>query len=128
MVPDPGIELVEEIEEIIDIVEGSWALTQEEQAEMERVREEVGARFCRRCGYCEPCPQGVRISTAMNLRSFWKRFPAERFSDGWLAEAVASAENCILCGECEEKCPYQPPIQEMLTENTAFFERVIADS
>jgi predicted aldo/keto reductase-like oxidoreductase len=37
---------------------------------------------------------------------------------------VSSAEECIHCGECEEKCPYELPIQEMLEENVAFFERV----
>jgi predicted aldo/keto reductase-like oxidoreductase len=63
----------------------------------------------------------------MNLPSFWKRFPPERFSGGWLAEAVASAEACVHCGECEEKCPYQLPIQEMLEENVDFFERVAAE-
>lgn len=124
VLPDPGIEIVEEIEEIADIVNGSWALTPEERTMMEQIRADVGTRFCRRCGYCEPCPQGVRISTIMNLRSFWKRFPAERFATGWVAEAIASAELCIHCGECEEKCPYHLPIQEMLDENVAFFEGV----
>jgi hypothetical protein len=123
VLPDPGIEIVEEIEQIVEIVDGPWALSPEERIEMERVRAEVGTRFCRRCGYCEPCPQGVHISTIMNLRSFWKRFPAERFTTGWIAEAVTSAESCIHCGECEEKCPYHLPIQEMLEENQAFFER-----
>ena len=85
VLPDPGIEIVEEIEEIVDIVNGSWTLTPEERIEMEQVRTEVGTRFCRRCGYCEPCTQGVHISTIMNLRSFWKRFPAERFTTGWIA-------------------------------------------
>jgi predicted aldo/keto reductase-like oxidoreductase len=123
VLPDPGIEIVEEIEEIVEIVRGSWALTPEERVEMERVRAEVGTRFCRRCGYCEPCPQGVHISTIMNLRSFWRRFPPEGFTTGWIAEAVTSAELCINCRECEEKCPYRLPIQEVLEENQAFFER-----
>jgi predicted aldo/keto reductase-like oxidoreductase len=124
VLPDPGIEIVEEIEEIVDIVNGPWALTAEERDEMEQVRAEVGTRFCRRCGYCEPCPQGVQITTIMNLRSFFKRFPAERFTGGWIAEAITSAELCIHCGECETKCPYNLPIQEMLDENKAFFESV----
>jgi len=124
VLPDPGIEIVEEIEEIVGIVNGAWALTPEERIEIERVRAEVGTRFCRRCGYCEPCPQGVSIPTIMNLRSFWKRFPAEGFSTGWIAEAITSAELCIHCGECEEKCPYHLPIQEMLDENLAFFQDV----
>jgi predicted aldo/keto reductase-like oxidoreductase len=122
VVPDPGIEKLEEIEEIAAIVAGSWVLSASEREEIKRIREDVGTRFCRRCGYCEPCPQGVRISTVMNMRSFWQRFPAQRLTAGWFAEAAASAGQCIECGECEEKCPYQLPIREMLVENVAFYE------
>jgi predicted aldo/keto reductase-like oxidoreductase len=125
VVPDPGIQRLEEIEEIAGIVAGSWELTPEEWHAIENIRATVGTRFCRRCGYCEPCPQGVRISTVMNVRSFWERIPAERLVDGWLADAVAGAGECIECGECEEKCPYQLPIREMLVENVAFYEKAL---
>jgi predicted aldo/keto reductase-like oxidoreductase len=124
VVPDPGIQTFAEIEEIVDIVSGPWELTPEEQQEMERVRAEVGTRFCRRCGYCEPCPEGVHISLIMNVRSFWKRFPAERFSTGWIASSMETAQNCIECGECEEKCPYLLPIREMIVENATFYKSV----
>jgi predicted aldo/keto reductase-like oxidoreductase len=124
VVPDPGIEQVEEIEEIVGIVNGSWELTPQEQHDLERVRSEMDARFCRRCEYCQPCPQEVPISTVMNLRSFWKRFPAERFFGGGLERAVDSARNCAECGECEERCPYHLPIRQMLVENVAFYDRV----
>jgi len=125
VVPDPGIQRLEEIEEIAEILAGTWELTPKEWHAIERLRVEVGTRFCRRCGYCEPCPQGVRISTVMNVRSFWQRIPAERLADGWLADAVASAGQCIECGECEEKCPYQLPIREMLVENAALHEEML---
>jgi predicted aldo/keto reductase-like oxidoreductase len=122
VVPDPGIQKVEEIDEIAAIVAGSWELTPQEWAEIETIRQEVGVRFCRRCGYCEPCPQGVSISTVMNIVSFCKRMPAARLTTGWLAEALDSGRHCIECGECEEKCPFHLPIREMITENMAFYE------
>jgi predicted aldo/keto reductase-like oxidoreductase len=129
VIPDPGIEKVEEIEEIAGIVSGDWEMTPEELREMERIRQEMNARYCRRCEYCQPCPEGVRISTLMNLRSFWKRFPAGRFfgSGGGFAEAAASAEQCVQCGKCEAKCPYNLPIREMLVENADFFKKAKAD-
>ncbi len=126
VVPDPGIERVEEIEEIVGIVQGPWELTSRKWQEIERIRAQVGTRFCRRCGYCQPCLQGVSIVLIMNLRSFWKRLPAERFSTGWLAKALESTDNCIECGECEDKCPYDLPIREMIVENMAFYENVAA--
>lgn len=128
VVPDPGIERVEEIEEIVRIVNGPWELTVQERREIERIRAQVDTRFCRRCDYCQPCPEGVRISVIMNLRSFWKRFPAEIFIAGWAAEAVEGARRCVQCGECEEKCPYGLPIREMITENLAFYDQVISSA
>jgi predicted aldo/keto reductase-like oxidoreductase len=122
-VPDPGIEMAAEIEEIVDIVAGPWALTPQERQAMADFRAQAGTRFCRRCEYCQPCPQGVRISTIMNLPSFEKRFPEERLSAGWVAEALLTGENCIECGECEEKCPYHLPIREMIAEHVALYER-----
>jgi predicted aldo/keto reductase-like oxidoreductase len=124
VVPDPGFERVEEIEEVVAVVEGPWEMTPEETEEMERIRREVGTRFCHRCQYCEPCPQGVPISLVVNLRSFWRRFPRESFFGGWVAEAVAKARECAECGECEAKCPYHLPIREMLVESVAFFDGV----
>jgi predicted aldo/keto reductase-like oxidoreductase len=126
VVPDPGIEKVDEIDEIADIVNGAWELTPEERQELEQIRAEVDTRFCRRCGYCLPCPQEIDIPTVMNVRSFWRRFPAERFFGGWVAAAIDGARDCIECGECEEKCPYHLPIREMLVESISFYEQVFA--
>jgi predicted aldo/keto reductase-like oxidoreductase len=125
VVPDPGVQRVEEIEEIAAIVAGPWALTPGERQAIERIRSEVGTRFCRRCGYCEPCPEGVRISMVMNVMSFWKRMPASRLATGAIAEAMECAENCIECGDCEARCPYHLPIRAMIAENVAFYERAM---
>jgi len=124
VVPDPGIETEAEIEEIIAIVNGSWEMTAADKAELEQVRAELGTRFCRRCQYCLPCPQEVRIPSVLNTRSFWKRFPRERFLGSGVKGMVDSARNCIECGECEAKCPYHLPIIEMLKENVAFYDSV----
>jgi predicted aldo/keto reductase-like oxidoreductase len=123
VVPDPGIEKIHEIEEISTILAGPWELTAAEWEQIARIRAEVGVRFCRRCGYCEPCPEGVRISLVMNLPSVWKRMPAERLTTGNLSAAAQTGRNCIECGECEEKCPYLLPIREMIAENMAIYER-----
>ena len=43
----PGIERIEEIEEILQIVSDAAHLTQTDLDEMERIRQELGDRFCR---------------------------------------------------------------------------------
>ncbi|HJX37759.1 MAG TPA: aldo/keto reductase [Anaerolineae bacterium] len=125
ILPIPGIERAEEIEEIVALMEGPAALSSEEQAAIQRMRAELGNRFCRRCGYCEPCPQGVPTQALMILDSMIKRMPpATVFSD--FAQAVEKADACIECGECEQKCPYELPIREMIGEHVALFHSEMA--
>jgi predicted aldo/keto reductase-like oxidoreductase len=129
VVPDPGIERVEEIEEIVGIVNsGQWKLTPQEWQAIEAIRARVGTRFCRQCEYCMPCPQGVHIPGVMYLPILWELWPPDWFlSWAYVKNAVESAQGCLQCGECEEKCPYQLPIREMIVENIAFYERVAAE-
>jgi predicted aldo/keto reductase-like oxidoreductase len=129
VVPDPGIEKIEEIEEIVGIVNsGAWELTYQERREMDKIRARVGPRFCRQCEYCMPCPQGVHICGVMSLPILWELWPPDwYFSWGYVKQAVETAEDCVQCGECEEKCPYGLPIREMIEENIAFHERVAAE-
>ena len=129
VVPDPGIEKVGQIEEIVAIINsGSWALTPQERQKMAEIRAELGTQFCRQCGYCMPCPQQVSISSVMITQIMWKLWPRELFRDPdwWFSKAVETGRNCVQCGECEAKCPYQLPIREMVVENLAFYECVAA--
>lgn len=132
VVPIPGVERESEIEEIAEIVEsGAHPLTAAERREMDEIRERVGTRFCRRCRYCMPCPQGVEIQPLMTLQVMWDLWPPEVvFSDQPMGQyakrVVASAENCIECGECETKCPYELPIRQMIAENVELYRQEVA--
>ncbi len=119
--PLVGIQAFEEIEQIVAVMEGPAELTEAEEAEMARLREELGTRFCRACGYCQPCPQEISISSVLRLRSHAKRFSAERFFGEWGQSMVAKAETCVECGDCEPRCPYDLPIREMIRENVAWY-------
>jgi predicted aldo/keto reductase-like oxidoreductase len=125
VLPVPGIEKVEDIEENVDIVNGSWELTPQERQKIEDIRAELGTRLCRRCGYCMPCPQGVVLLPLINMHISWKLFPREWvLSWRYVTDGVESWKNCNQCGVCEEKCPYRLPIQEMIAENIKFYESV----
>lgn len=121
VVPDPGIQKVEEVEEIVNIINGSWELTPQERQKMEDIRAALGRRFCQWCNYCMPCPQEVDIPCLMNARAIDNY--GDDFVD-WVAKAVESGRNCVQCGECEEKCPFHLPIREMVVANIEFFENL----
>jgi predicted aldo/keto reductase-like oxidoreductase len=67
----------------------------------------------------------MRISLLTNLPTFWKRMPASRLLSGNLAAAIQTGTDCIQCGECEEKCPYQLPIREMIAERMAVYQQAL---
>lgn len=121
VVPIPGIERVEEIEEIVRIVATSEPLTAAEQAEMERLRQELGNRFCRRCDYCQPCGEGIPISMVLQIESLFKRVPVADFFNRFGSQ-MEKALDCIQCGDCEARCPYGLPIMEMMEEYGNFYQ------
>jgi predicted aldo/keto reductase-like oxidoreductase len=126
VVPDPGIERLSEMEEIMSLVEGEHSLGAEDWTEIEAIRQEVGTRFCRRCNYCQPCPQGIPISGVLSYQSTWKRMPLEStLGEAWKRN-MELAKSCLECGECEARCPYDLPIRMLLKDNIAFFEAEIA--
>ena len=125
IVADPGFEHIEEIHEVLSLWKEGAALTEENLKNIERLRRELGTRFCRRCGYCMPCPQEVHIVTLMTMETLVKRFPADRLSEGWLSGAGESADKCIECGECEQKCPYNLPIIEEIQRGAEAFRRAL---
>lgn len=118
----PGIQKVSEIEEIISVVEGPRRMSLAEQAEMERLRQELGEAFCRRCDYCQPCTEEILISLVMNTPTFSKRMPAESIFSGFISEALEKAADCTKCGECEERCPYKLPIRDMIEEYVSWYQ------
>lgn len=125
VLPDPGVERTEEIDEIISIVEAGEPLTEVDSASIAEIRARLGKRFCRQCEYCMPCPQGVIIPGMLYLPRLYDLWPAERFFS-WplITRSVASARECTGCGACEERCPYDLPIREMIQEGLLFYEGV----
>lgn len=121
VVPDPGVESVEQMRQIIAVAEGDVTLTATDLAEMEDIRAAVGTRHCRRCMYCLPCPVGIGIPNVLSVESSYKRSSPQRFLRPQTAENITKAEQCTECAQCEEKCPYRLPIREMLKGCTAFY-------
>jgi predicted aldo/keto reductase-like oxidoreductase len=112
----PGIEKAHEIEEIVKILEGPKTITAAELEEMQKLKQELGTRFCHRCDYCQPCSEDIAISTIMMYPSLVRRLPPEHLFSGFWGQIVEKADTCTDCGECEERCPYHLPIRDLLAE------------
>ena len=118
-----GIEKTEEIEEIAKILAQPSAIGAAEEKEIARLREELGHRFCRRCDYCQPCPQGIPISFVLGYPSLYNRLPPERIFVEFVSGAMEKAALCTECGECEERCPYNLPVREILKGYVAEYQK-----
>jgi predicted aldo/keto reductase-like oxidoreductase len=126
VVPVPGVEKVKEVEEIINVVNGSWKLTASERKRIREIHEHMSPRFCRQCEECLPCPQGVPIHALMYLINLYELWPPDWFfSWRYVTDSTAKAKGCDQCGECEKNCPYNLPIREMMKENIEFYERML---
>jgi len=118
----PGIEKTREIEEIIQTMEGPQTMTEIEQEGMERLRQELGKIFCRRCDYCQPCAEEISISLVLSIPSLPKRLPPKAAFTGFFAEVMEKATRCTKCGECEKRCPYGLPISELIEEYVNWYQ------
>lgn len=124
VVPIPGIQSRAEAEEIAALYEHPQPLREADRRDMEAMRAELGERFCHRCEYCLPCENGVAIARVMLFRSQHRRFPphmVQKLSAG----AMATVEDCVECGQCVERCPYDLPIPEMLREYYQLYEEFL---
>jgi len=110
----PGMGDIKEVEENVAIVDETSKLTEEELSKIERIIHQLGSHFCRRCGYCTPCPEGIDIPTMFLLSGYKERYNLANWSEERYKSQPARAIHCIECGTCETRCPYNLPIREML--------------
>lgn len=115
IVPDPGIEKLEEMVEILEIMKDPTPLTEEDKSEIERIRAEMGDKWCHRCEYCQPCPQEIKIHMVLNLKSTMKRMSFDKLTS-FMSGFMDTARECIECGECVERCPYNLDIPNLIKD------------
>ena len=125
--PDPGMMSIEQVEEVVGLANLPGELSCEDRARIEKVRNELGTRFCRMCEYCLPCEHGVDIPNLMRIDSIIKRVPVETFA-GWLKKSAESVTNCVECGECEGKCPYDLSIMQQIKQAAEKYRKFIEEN
>jgi len=114
------------------------SLTDEELQLISRVAKkyrELMKVGCTGCGYCMPCPSGVNIPYCFQIYNSFSMFGDSRKAKmearlGYLMQLAAIpgkrtasyASLCEKCGSCEEACPQQLPVSELLEDVVEEFE------
>ncbi len=88
------------------------ALTKEEQ---ERFHVELG-NYCRDCGCCLPCPEGIDIAAALRFHTLSEQYGLRRWTLKLYSGLEINASKCTNCGICTPRCPYGLPVADRLHE------------
>ena len=110
----PGMAEIHELEQNLAACSNTEPLTQEELKEMDKVREQLGTDFCRRCNYCAPCTVGINIPSVFLFAGYLQRYDLADWAKDRYSTLKVKASACIGCGKCETRCPYHLPIREKL--------------
>ena len=94
-------------------------LTADEQHQIAEIKDLLGTNFCRRCNYCAPCTMGINISAVFLFEGYFSRYDLKDWAQDRYASLAKTASDCIGCGVCESRCPYNLPIREMLKKAAA---------
>lgn len=97
-------------------------LSAEEFKLLEEEAEELGEHFCRRCGYCLPCAVGIDIPSVFLMEGYYSRYNLQEWAKERYDAFSKKASDCIQCGLCESRCPYELPIINMLQHVTSVLE------
>ena len=117
----PGMATIQEAEQNLAAVNDTSALTDGEKAKIEQIRAGLGTQFCRRCNYCAPCTAGIGISAVFLMEGYYSRYDLKDWAVARYQAMDKKASDCIGCGVCETRCPYNLPIREMLKKAEAVF-------
>jgi predicted aldo/keto reductase-like oxidoreductase len=121
VVADPGIERAAEMREIAALYAEPRRLTPGEEADIARIRADMGDVWCHRCNYCQPCPQNVPISQVLLAEAVVRRLEqavAMKAVGGFMRKAATCAE----CRDCVGRCPYDLDIPELLKKQIACWD------
>jgi len=110
----PGMMKLNELNENLQVGRQERKLTIEEIKALMECVGEAGKGFCRNCGYCLPCPEGIPIPDIFRFESYYDRYNLREWAGEQYRSLVVNAEACSGCEQCLELCPYGVSIPERL--------------
>ena len=110
----PGMADSAEIAQNVKSTSDTSPLTDAELEKIAEIKNSLGTNFCRRCNYCQPCTAGINISGVFLFEGYYSRYDLKDWALSRYSSMPKTASDCIECGVCEERCPYNLPIRQML--------------
>lgn len=111
----PGFRSTEEVDYAVKVAENFEGLTLQEKEDL-KFGEFPPEPFCRECGICMSCPDGVEISRILRWDTYFTYYNIRRWTREQYQKLRTRVNSCTECGQCEEKCPYRLPVIRMLRD------------
>lgn len=89
-------------------------MTPREREQAIRKAARLGTSFCRNCGYCKPCPQGIEINDIFRFYHYYTSYDLKAYAQAHYRKLKVKAAACVDCGVCVPRCPYRIPIPRKL--------------
>ena len=115
----PGMADLAEIAQNVSTTSDTSPLSAEEEEKIAKIKDDLGTNFCRRCNYCAPCSVGINIPGVFLFEGYYSRYDLKDWAMSRYSTLPKTASDCIECGACEERCPYDLPIRDMLKKAAA---------
>ena len=126
VLPIWGIQKESELDEWLSYMQNTPVLNDEMKAFIEKEKEELSGDFCRGCGYCMPCPVGIMINQCARMSLMLRRAPSKSWLTPEMQEEMKKIENCLHCGQCSRKCPYELDTPALLQKNYEDYQKVLS--
>ncbi len=126
VLPIWGIQREWELDEFLSYRDNPPALDEEVLAVIAKDRQELATGFCRSCGYCMPCPAGIEILNCARMSQLIRRAPSEGYFSPQWRENMAKIENCLNCGKCKSRCPFELDVPNLLKKNYKDYKALCA--
>jgi predicted aldo/keto reductase-like oxidoreductase len=121
----PGMATVDEVRKNVEVARRPEALGSDELDIAAAERERLGTVYCRRCDYCQPCPSGIPIAFAMHISSIRKRMGDGMMQTDFIKSVHKKVGQCTECGECEDRCPFDLPVRDLIKEARQILDEVL---
>ena len=126
VLPIWGVQRMNELEEWLAFMQDSPVFDDEMRQFIEEDKKQFGTDFCRGCGYCMPCPQGILINNSARMSQMIRRAPTSNWTNDFWQDAMAKIPNCTGCGACKKKCPYGLDIPTLLKKNYEDYQNILS--
>ena len=126
VLPIWGVQREKELDEFISYIDNPPHMTADLEIFIAKEREELRGEFCRGCGYCMPCPVGIEINNCARMSLLLRRSPSELQLTEEVQSKMKKIEDCLHCGKCKSKCPYELDTPALLEKNYEDYKQVLA--